>query len=64
MAIRIKSERIHAMAKELAALTGQTQVAAVKQALEESLAAIDASKRANVEGRSERLVRKTDERMP
>jgi len=46
MAIRIKNERIHAMAKELAALTGQSQVAAVAQALREKLRGIETEKRA------------------
>lgn len=62
MAIRIKSERIHAMAKELAALTGQTQVAAITQALEERLAAIHASKRADAEAGPERSVWKSGEK--
>ena len=38
MAIRIKSGRIHSLAKELAAMTGETQVAAICRALERRLA--------------------------
>lgn len=46
MAIRIKSPEIHALAKTLALLTGQTQVAAVTTALEERLARINAEEMA------------------
>lgn len=37
MAIRIKSERTHQLAKELAAMTGETQVSAIRRALEGKL---------------------------
>jgi hypothetical protein len=37
MAIRIKSERIHQLAKAVAAMTGETQVDAIKHALQEKL---------------------------
>jgi hypothetical protein len=41
MAIRTKNERIHRLAKELAAMTGETQVAAICRALENDLAEIE-----------------------
>lgn len=44
MAIRIKSPKIHAMAKQLAHLTGKTQVGAIKAALEKGLAEVLAAK--------------------
>ncbi len=47
MAIRIKSERIHRMAKEPAAMTGETQVSAICRAFEEKLAEV---RRAKEEG--------------
>lgn len=38
MALNIKNERVHALAREAAHLTGKTQTSVIEQALEELLA--------------------------
>jgi hypothetical protein len=54
MALRIKNERVHQLAKELAAMTGETLESAVCRALEEELAEIE-RKRAQSELRYQRV---------
>lgn len=52
MALNIKNERVHALAREAAQLTGKTQTSAIEQALEELLARHSAE-----QGKAERHAR-------
>jgi antitoxin VapB len=55
MALRIKNERVHQLAKELAAMTGETLESAVCCALEEELAEIERKRAQSSELRSQRV---------
>ncbi len=55
MALRIKNERVHQLAKELAAMTGETLESAVCRALEEELAEIERKRAQSSELRSQRV---------
>ena len=56
MSLNIKNERVHALAREAARVTGKTQTGAIEMALEELLAEHSVAEKADRQGRLDRLM--------
>lgn len=56
MPLNIKDEAVHAKAKRLAELTGQSITAAVGDAIDHRLTAVERAREANIARRKERLL--------
>jgi antitoxin VapB len=64
MALNIKNERVHALAREAAHLTGKTQTSVIEQALEELLARHSAERgEAERRDRVDRILAEFDKRL-